>query len=102
MVEQFTNNSSVSVTNTASVVLNRRSGARKSVLLRNLDAALTITLYFSNNEVATANKGIVLLPYEYWQDEQKGDYTECYQGTVTAIASAAGPATLAVFERCDF
>lgn len=102
MVEQRTNNSSASITNTTSVVLQPRFGTRKAVLLRNLDAALTITLFFSTSETAAVNKGIVLLPYEYWQDEAKGDNTPCYQGTVTAVASAAGPATLAIYERCDF
>lgn len=87
---------SVSVTNTAADVLQK--AARKMCYFRNTSTGgQVITLTFSDTDVAVAGTGIVLNVGEYIIDSDSENY-KCWQGKVSAIASAVG-GSLAVMQR---
>lgn len=75
--------------------------ARKVIYIKNTSTAgQTISLSFSNTEIAVAGSGIVLAPNEYVIDASSGGVNpyEAWDGFITAISSAVG-GTIAIFER---
>lgn len=78
----------------------RPAAKRIEVVLRNLDAAKTISIYYSTNEAVAVNSGVVLRPYDTIAMSKSEGY-DPWQGAITGIASAAGGAALAVYERYE-
>ena len=97
-MEEMARNTVVSVPNTATQLSDNKFGRRSSILIRNLDPVLTVNVFFSDTEVAVAGRSITLYPREYVVESAGDNYT-CWQGAITAIASAAGPASVSVFEK---
>jgi len=97
---EITRNESVTVS-TASVVVSSSKPAQKRVdlVLRNFDAANSITITISDAQAAVANAGILLRPYDGIALSESQGYI-IPQGTISAISSGASAvANLAVFER---
>lgn len=88
-------NGSSSIDNSTNFIIDSND-RRKRITFVNNDAALTIWLYKGGG--ATANKGIMLRPYGSYEDI-KDSSGYIYRGPYTAIASAAGPATLSWIEE---
>jgi hypothetical protein len=99
---QQTRNAFLIVTNAQSEISPNRPAGRKSIYIRNMDAAgNTITIVFSDAQGAAVNAGIPLRPYDYIIDCSSENY-ECWQGAITAIGSGASAVqNLSVFERVD-
>jgi len=85
------------VTVGATSVLVSQKQARKVIYIRNVStAAQVITLALDNFNNATANKGIVLAPGEFFSDSNSEGY-KCWDGDIKAIATAAS-GSLAIME----
>jgi hypothetical protein len=94
----ITRNDAVSVDSSVTLVSSSKPASeRVDLILRNMDSTKTIFVAISDAESAALNKGIPLRPYDGIAFTK--DQTRVPQGAVTAIASAAGGATLTVFER---
>lgn len=94
-----TRNEQMTITNSVSVVSTPvQDGRRRLICLRNSSTGgQIISFAFSDTSVAVANSGIVLSQGQSSVDATSEGYI-CWQGNITAIASAAG-AILSIYER---
>lgn len=99
-LEEITRNEALTITNVSSIVSKRRpSQERVDLVVRNFDAANTITITISNDKGAVVNEGIPLKPGDGVAFSRQQGYV-VPQTNITAIGSAASAvANLSVFER---
>lgn len=96
MVEN-TRNETVDV-GVAAVAVSKNNLGRRMLYIRNSSpAAQVITVTFSDNAIAVANKGIVLKPEEALTDSDSAGY-ECWKGNISAISDGAN-GVLTVVEK---
>jgi len=90
-----TRNELVSVDATSKIVADVNPRICYSIVNSSLGGQyITINLGFSQ---AIVNEGIVLSPGQSWVESNAENYL-CYQGSITAISSAAG-GQISIFER---
>jgi len=97
---QLSRNELIAVGTSAVVIADSRAESvpRKALYVRNSSTGgQDVTVLPSNARSAVALYGIVLKPGESWVDSTSEGY-KCWQGSVSAIASAAG-GQVSVFEE---